>query len=501
MIEVGLPEGWVITTLGEISTKLQYGWTTKADLEKGKIKLLRTTDITSGKVDWGKVPYCTQDPEDLEKYLLKPGDIVISRAGSVGVSFLVTDADKDKGVFASYLIRFRPTEPIDRKYVYYFLKSPDYWAAIGASKSGIAVPNVNASKLADVPFPLAPVNQQKRIVVEIEKQFSRLDEAIVSVKRVKANLKRYKAAVLKAAVEGKLTEQWRKEHPSVEPAEKLLQRILAGRYKKWEEAESAKMKARNKKPKDDRWKKRYKEPAQPDVTELPLLPNGWAWVTVDQLAAAEPAAITDGPFGSNLKTEHYTSSGPRVIRLQNIGVAEFIDEKAHISEVHYVDLIKHSVEPNDIVIAALGQPAPKACLVPASVGNAIVKADCIRFRTSEPYVNPGYIMYSLNSDPTQKRTGKIIHGIGRPRLNLGEIKSIALPLPPKDEQDSIFDEIERRLSLMREIDRQVEIMLERSQRLRQSILKNAFSGQLVVQDAKGDFISGPAFCSNGSSDA
>jgi type I restriction enzyme S subunit len=91
-------------------------------------------------------------------------------------------------------------------------------------------------------------------------------------------------------------------------------------------------------------------------------------------------------------------------------------------------------------------------------------------------------MYALNSDPTQKRTAKIVHGIGRPRLNLNEVKSIALPLPPKHEQDVIFEEVEHLLSVIREVEKQVEIELDRADRLRQSILKKAFSGKLVPQD-------------------
>ncbi|MDP3013647.1 MAG: restriction endonuclease subunit S, partial [Candidatus Subteraquimicrobiales bacterium] len=227
-----LPEGWGWKTLGEICSKPQYGWTTKANPENGTVKLLRTTDITSGIVDWSTVPYCTETPEDLEKYLVRLGDIVISRAGSIGFSYLITNTEK--AVFASYLIRFRPHDNVDRRYVYYYLKSPDYWQAIGASKIGIAVPNVNATKLSQVAIPLAPLDQQKLIVSEIEKQFSRLDEAVAALKRVRASLKRYKASVLKAAVEGKLTEEWRKQNPNVEPADKLLKRILAERKKKWE---------------------------------------------------------------------------------------------------------------------------------------------------------------------------------------------------------------------------------------------------------------------------
>jgi type I restriction enzyme S subunit len=276
-----LPENWILSTLGEISTKPQYGWTTKANHESGNVKLLRTTDITSGQINWATVPYCSKEPDDLDKYLLEPGDIVISRAGSVGVSYLLTNTDN--AVFASYLIRFRPNEPVDKKYVYYYLKSPDYWKAIGKSTLGIAVPNVNATKLAKVKIPIAPENEQKRIVAEIEKQFSRLDEAVDNLKRVKANLKRYKASVLKAAVEGKLTEEWRKKHLDVEPADKLLERILAERRKKWEEAEWAKIKAKGKVPKDDKWKKKYKEPAKPNLNDLSELQDGWLWVNIDQI--------------------------------------------------------------------------------------------------------------------------------------------------------------------------------------------------------------------------
>lgn len=192
-----LPRGWAWSTLGDVCHKPQYGWTTKADKEKGEIKLLRTTDITSGDIDWSTVPFCTEVPEDLDKYLVKPGDIVISRAGSVGVSYLLTEVEP--AVFASYLIRFRPKSGIDERYLYHYLQSTTYWTAIGASKAGIAVPNVNAKKLARVPFPLPPLPEQRRIVSAIETQLGRLDAAVARLQGAKARLKRYKQAVLKAA--------------------------------------------------------------------------------------------------------------------------------------------------------------------------------------------------------------------------------------------------------------------------------------------------------------
>src|SRR5688572_14842785 len=105
------------------------------------------------------------------------------------------------------------------------------------------------------------------------------------------------------------------------------------------------------------------------------LPRGWTSVVVEDLVSS-PGDLTDGPFGSNLKTEHYQESGPRVIRLQNVGDGAFLDDQAHISAAHFSRLRKHEAIAGDIVVAMLGSNLPRACAVPSSVGLAIVKADC-----------------------------------------------------------------------------------------------------------------------------
>ena len=220
----------------------------------------------------------------------------------------------------------------------------------------------------------------------------------------------------------------------------------------------------------------------PEVDSLPALPDGWTWASVEQLAALSPNSVTDGPFGSNLKTSHYTESGPRVIRLQNIGDGFFADAHAHISSQHFASLAKHRVYAGDLVIAAMGERPPRACVVPSSVGPAIVKADCVRFKPNDELALSGYLNYALNSEGTRTRTAAIVHGVGRPRLNLGEIKSIALPLPPLAEQYRIVAEGERRLSVIVELEAIVSANLKRAERLHQSILKRAFEGKLVPQD-------------------
>src|SRR5437773_10915648 len=130
-----LPEGWSQTTLGNICSKPQYGWTSKAS-RKGRIKYVRTTDISNGLIDWEDVPFCELEPDDIEKFRVRENDILVSRAGSVGVSFRIKDVPYD-AVFASYLIRFNPLECVLPKYVEYFLRSYDYWRAISEFSAGI----------------------------------------------------------------------------------------------------------------------------------------------------------------------------------------------------------------------------------------------------------------------------------------------------------------------------------------------------------------------------
>jgi len=138
---------------------------------------------------------------------------------------------------------------LDPSYVYHYLKRAKDLAV--ARASGTTFLELSGRRVATIPVAIAPLNEQARIVEAIEEQFTRLDSGVAALRRVEANLKRYKAAVLKAACEGKLTEKWRQEHPDVEPASELLKRILKERRRKWEEAELAKMTAKGKPPNNE----------------------------------------------------------------------------------------------------------------------------------------------------------------------------------------------------------------------------------------------------------
>ncbi|MDE0493116.1 MAG: restriction endonuclease subunit S [Acidimicrobiaceae bacterium] len=203
------------------------------------------------------------------------------------------------------------------------------------------------------------------------------------------------------------------------------------------------------------------------------LPSGWVWTRLEDLVAHEPRAITDGPFGSNLKTVHYTDDGPRVIRLQNIGDGVYRHEDAHISEEHYRSLVQHSVREGDLVVASLGDALPRACLVPSWVPPAIVKADCIRVRL-HPDLDPSYINFALQRPELRRETAAHIKGVGRPRLGLRGIKDLVVPLAPPPEQERIVAAIEEHFTRLDAVELALQRALQQLDTLKSAVLVEAF---------------------------
>jgi type I restriction enzyme S subunit len=347
---------------------------------------------------------------------------------------------------------------------------------------GIAVPNVNATKLAKIKIPIAPENEQKRIVAEIEKQFSSLDEAVDNLRRVKANLKRYKASVLKAAVEGKLTEEWRKKHPDVEPADKLLERILAERRKKWEEAEWAKMRAKGKVPKDDKWKKKYKEPAKLNLNDLPELQDGWLWVNIDQIMLL----LTDYHANGSYKVlkKHVTildeDAYAIYVRATNLKKNKFDSDLKFVNKKAYDFLTKSKIFGNEIIIGKIGN-AGKVYYMPKLDQPCTLGMNLFMLRFNQ-FLSGKYIYYHLVSFFSEKEIKSKVKGVGNPSIDKNAIRSLRIALPPIKEQDQIVKVVDEQMSLIAHFENELEHHLFRADRLRQSILKKAFSGQLVNQN-------------------
>jgi type I restriction enzyme S subunit len=343
-----------------------------------------------------------------------------------------------------------------------------YWTQVTSNTSGIAVPNVNASKLESFTIPVAPLDEQQCIVEEIEKQFTRLDAGVAALKRAQANLKRYRAAVLKAACEGKLVpteaEIAGAEGRSYESGEELLQRILAERRAKWN------------------GRGKYKEPAAPDVSGLPELPAGWTWATPDQLSEVDDNAICAGPFGTIFKAKDFRDSGIPIIFLRHVAAGRYLTSKpGYMDESKWHELFKpYSVYGGELVITKLGDPPGVCAVYPEGIGPAMVTPDVIKMSVNQSAMHPKFLMDYLNSENARNFTSGVAFGTTRMRLTIPIFREMPVPLPPLIEQQRIVAEVERRLSIIDEMEAAMQANLQRTGRLRQSVLQKAFSGGIAT---------------------
>lgn len=188
--------------------------------------------------------------------------------------------------------------------------------------------------------------------------------------------------------------------------------------------------------------------------------------------------IFDGPFGSNLKTSDYTSSGIRVVRLENLKDGWFDDSKhSFVTQEKYNTISSHTVYPTDLIMATFIADSIKICQMPEYVGFAVNKADCIGIRLKSNYVQR-YVMYYLMTKNAYKSLIHEVHGATRPRVNTKQIKGIRIPACDLSAQKQIVENIESRLSVCDSIEKIVDTALQQAEAMRQSILKKAFEGNL-----------------------
>ena len=459
-----LPAGWVATTLGE-AFKWASGGTPKRDRSEyygGDIPWAVIGDLNDGIVVDTENTITQSGLEASSARLVPAGSVLLAMYGSIGKLGIA-------GIELStnQAIAFTQTGIVCNKYLFWYLfaKRNDL-LALG---KGDTQSNISQTVIKAFPFLLAPLAEQHRIVAAIEQHLTRLDNAVNALQRVQANLQRYRASVLKTACAGQLvpTEATlaRAEGRDYEHASQLLERILAERRARW----AAQPKRR----------RRYKEPAPPDTSALPPLPEGWVWSTVEQL-------IVRSEYGTSTKCS-YEADGVPVLRIPNI-VAGHID----LEDIKYA-------------IKALPMDAQRAlrtgdvlmCRTNGSISligkTAVVRRELqplhsfasylLRFRFTETQFVPHWFHFYVTS--VLGRTFIERHAAssaGQHNVSLRLIHGMPIPLPPLAEQRRIVAEVERRLSVVQQTESAVEASLQRAERLRQSILKQAFSGQLVPQD-------------------
>lgn len=451
-----LPKHWEWKKLGDICSITDRDHRTPKYVENG-IPLISPRDFTENGIDLSRLK--SVDKSEHVAFVKKcnpaKGDILYSRIGTIGEARL-QNFDFDFVALHSIALVKPTLEGLNPKYVLYLLQTPDVRSQAKHNIKSVGTPDLGLKRINNFDVPLAPPTEQQRIVSEIEKQFSRLDEAVANLKRVKANLKRYKAAVLKAAVEGKLTEEWRKQHPNVEPASKLLERILTERRAKWN------------------GRGKYEEPSAPESNDLPSLPKGWVWATVEQLSLFVQ-------YGSSAKT-HEEAIGVPVLRMGNIE-----DGRLRFDSLKYLPK-KHDEFPElflregDILFNRTNSAelVGKTAVYNGKPAPCSFASYLIRVRLTEGYA-PHLLAYYINSVFGRTWIGQVVsQQVGQANVNGTKLQALAVPLPPLDEQRQVVAEVERRLSVIEELEATVEANLTRADRLRQAVLQKAFSGQLWV---------------------
>ncbi len=462
-----LPDGWVWTTLEEIC-KIILGQSPPSSTYNTQGEGL---PFYQGKLEFGGTyptprKWCTAP-----KKIAETGDILISVRAPVGP----TNICPEKSCVGRGLAAIRGLGGIEPLFILYLMRT--FEDEIAGKGTGTTFDAITGNQLKTFVIPLPPLPEQHRIVAKIEDLFTKLDAGIDALHKVQAQLKRYRQSVLKAAFEGKLTETWRAEHQDeIESASVLLERILKERREKWEAEQFGQMKAQGEVPKDDKWKAKYEEPTPPDTSELPKLPKGWLWATLPQIGELNRG-----------KSKHRPRNAPVLYG----GPYPFV-QTGDIR--HATGLIRH----HNLTYSEKGLkqsrlwPAGTLCITIAAniADTAILGFDAcfpdsmVGFLPEQGHCKIHFIEFFLRT--AKEDLERYAPATAQKNINLATLRDLAIPFPPLAEQNALADEINRRLSVADEVEKTVAAELKRTEQLRQSILKKAFSGGLVPQDPSDD---------------
>ena len=425
-----LPSNWTLVRLAEVCAVIR-GITFPASVKQPKkldanVCCLRTTNIQH-EIDWSDVYFVPRDYVKRSEQLVRSGDVLMSMANSyelVGKVAIAKDVPFETA-FGAFLSAVRPTPAINGQLLFHFLRTPYAQRSLREGSSQTTnIANISVGRLGDISVSLPPLPEQQRIASKLNALLTRVDACRDRLARVPAILKQLRQAIYQAAATGALTEDWRAER----------------------------------------------------ATSL----EKWSNTTVDAVATL----IFDGPFGSHLKSADYTDTGVRVVRLENIAPLRFIEDKrTYIAEGKFETLARHTLLADDVLFSSFVDEEVRVCLLPLELsGKAINKADCFCIRVDRKRCDPQFLALRLASRSTFSALDEVIHGVTRPRINLGHLRAIAIRLPTPAEQVEIIRRVKSLLALASTIEARLKTISTQVDRLTPALLAKAFRGELVPQD-------------------
>jgi len=440
-----LPKGWIWTKLEDIS-EIILGQSPPSSTYNTAGKGL---PFYQGKLEFGDMypsprKWCTSPKKIAEK-----DDVLISVRAPVGP----TNICPQKSCIGRGLAAIHSLDGISPLFMLYLLRN--FEDELAGKGTGTTFQAITGNKLRGFEIPLPPLPEQHRIVAKIEELFTRLDAGVKSLKKAKEQLRWYRQSVLKVAMEGKLTEEWRKQHKNeLEPASLLLEKIKEERKKKLG--------------------KKYKELPPVDTEDLPELPEGWVWTRLEVIAEK----ITDG--------EHIrpkiTQTGIPFLSAKDVRDEGIIFENClYIDEKDVKRFLKRcNPENGDILIVSRGATVGRTCIV--NTNRIFCLLGSVILIKLDPDICSKFISYVLKSLKMQEMMVNLSGSTAQQAIYLRDIRKLIVALPNNVEQHQIVSEIERRFSIIDEMEKTVKQGLKQAERLRQSILKRAFEGKLVPQN-------------------
>lgn len=448
-----LPESWVELPLGEL-IQLQYGksLTAKSRIGSGLIKVFGS----SGHVG------------NHNQALVTESCIIVGRKGSVGNVFI-----SEQPCWPIDTVYFViPPKGVELKFLFYQLNNLD----LAQLDKSTAIPGLNRDDAYKSVFHLAPQGEQKLIVEKIEELFSHIDAGVEGLKQAKAKLQQYRQSVLKDAVTGKLTEQWRAQNTDkLEPAEQLLERILDERRANWEAEQLKAFEEKGKTPKNDKWKDKYITPKEPQSLEW--LPSGWTNTVTDQVFSF----VTSGSRGW---AKYYSEEGALFLRVGNLfhyNVELDLRKLQRVSPPIGSEGSRTRVQEGDNLVSITADVGMVG-YVPENFEEAYINQHVALARPVVTIMGK-YLSWLLSGDFAKEQFKALQKGATKAGLGLDDIRSINFGLPSLQEQHQIVSEIESRISGLEKLAKEIDDKIQHASKLKSSILADAFSGQLVKNHA------------------
>jgi type I restriction enzyme, S subunit len=467
------PAGWSVTAIEQVASEVTSGFPSGAHNSEGRgVPHLRPMNIDrEGRFDLSEVKYVDGEVPRM----LRNGDVLFNNTNSPELIGKTTDIAVDIPLaYSNHMTRISLERGMNPRFVarqLHYLWMSGYFRH--RCKNHVNQASFASDPLSKtVPLLVAPECEQSRIVDAIDELLSDLDAGVKALEGIRAKLTQYRAAVLKAAVGGKLSAEWRKAHPHVEPASKLLKRILAERRRRWEKAQLKKYKDAGKEPPRN-WRAKYEEPIGPDTTTNQPLPEHWSWTCL-----GECFEVHVGATPSRANTSYWRGDIPWIAS----GEVQFCQILESRERITLQGLENSSTRLNPIGSVILnmigeGKTRGKAGILQISACN---NQNCAAIWVSQTEVLPEFVYYWLMFRYEQTR--ELGSGNNQPAMNKSIVELIPLPLPPLAEQAAIVDLVEDQLSVIDHLESDLEAKLESAAALRQSILKAAFEGKLVPQD-------------------